>query len=85
MNKQYLLWCFVGYEVLGLFMKNWDQKDEFGHCTADEDFEDAQYVCEHLDIPLHTVNFVKEYWNDVFRYKNKLYAVLIPWLVAKFQ
>ncbi|XP_022300440.2 mitochondrial tRNA-specific 2-thiouridylase 1-like [Crassostrea virginica] len=55
-----------GYEVLGLFMKNWDEKDEKGHCTSDRDKEDAQFVCQHIGIPFHEVNFVKEYWNDVF-------------------
>lgn len=49
-------------------MKNWDIPDELGHCTADTDFEDAQKVCNKLDIPLTQVNFVKEYWNFVFRY-----------------
>ena len=59
---------FPGYEVTGVFMKNWDQANEKGECSADADWEDAQYVCNKLDIPLHHTNFVKEYWHDVFRY-----------------
>lgn len=55
-----------GHEVVGLFMKNWDIADETGRCTTDADREDAQFVCDHLKIPLMEVNFVKEYWNDVF-------------------
>ena len=48
-------------------MRNWDVLDETGVCTADKDCEDAAYVCQKLDIPFHQVNFVKDYWNDVFR------------------
>ena len=55
-----------GYEVVGLFMKNWDSANEKGECMADKDREDAQLVCDHIGIPLHEVNFVKEYWNEVF-------------------
>lgn len=57
-----------GYEVTGVFMRNWDERDEKGHCTGDADAEDAEWVCRKLDIPFHEVNFVKEYWNDVFMY-----------------
>ncbi|XP_064633032.1 mitochondrial tRNA-specific 2-thiouridylase 1-like [Lineus longissimus] len=55
-----------GFHVTGAFMRNWDTKDEFGECRADKDLEDAKLVCSHLHIPLHEVNFVKEYWNEVF-------------------
>ncbi|VDI60297.1 tRNA-specific 2-thiouridylase [Mytilus galloprovincialis] len=55
-----------GHEVIGLFMKNWDIADEKGKCSSDADREDAQYVCDRLQIPLQDVNFVKEYWNEVF-------------------
>lgn len=47
-------------------MKNWDGRDEIGYCTNDKDFEDAQLISNHLKIPLVQVNYVKEYWNDVF-------------------
>lgn len=57
-----------GYEVIGLFMKNWDEKNEEGICTATEDFEDVASVCSQLNIPYYTVNFVKKYWDNVFEY-----------------
>jgi len=57
-----------GYEVIGVFMKNWDDTDEFGHCTATEDFNDVRRVCDHIGIPYYTVNFEKEYYNRVFEY-----------------
>lgn len=47
-------------------MKNWDQVDEMGNCPGEADYEDAQWVCRKLGISLVQVNFVKEYWNDVF-------------------
>lgn len=56
----------AGFDVIGAFMKNWDQIDEMGNCPGEADWEDAQWVCRKLDIPLVQVNFVKEYWNDVF-------------------
>lgn len=52
---------------MGLFMKNWDIADETGKCMSDADRDDAKLVCDHLQIPLMEVNFVKEYWNEVFR------------------
>ena len=57
-----------GYDVIGIFMKNWDESDEFGYCTASEDYEDVRRVCEQIDIPYYTVNFEKEYWDRVFTY-----------------
>ncbi|UWE03103.1 tRNA 2-thiouridine(34) synthase MnmA [Laceyella sacchari] len=57
-----------GYEVIGLFMKNWDDTDEFGHCTATEDFEDVRRVCAQIGIPYYSVNFEKEYEQKVFQY-----------------
>lgn len=57
-----------GYKLIGIFMKNWDEKDEFGECTATKDSEDARKVCEVLDIPFYTVNFVSKYWDNVFSY-----------------
>jgi tRNA-specific 2-thiouridylase len=56
----------LGFQVTGVFMRNWDTKDEFGECQADKDLEDAKLICDHLDIPLHEVNFVKEYWTEIF-------------------
>lgn len=57
-----------GYEVIGIFMKNWDDTDEFGVCTADEDAEDVRRVCAQIGIPCYTVNFEKEYYEKVFQY-----------------
>lgn len=57
-----------GYDVIGVFMKNWDDTDEFGHCTAEADAEDVRKVCEQIGIPYYTVNFEKEYSDKVFEY-----------------
>lgn len=57
-----------GYDVVGLFMKNWDDTDETGYCTATEDYEDVAKVCEQIGIPYYSVNFEKEYWDRVFSY-----------------
>ena len=53
-----------GYEVIGLFMRNWEDQD--GACPAEIDEEDVAQVCHKLDIPFYTVNFTKEYWDLVF-------------------
>jgi tRNA-specific 2-thiouridylase len=55
-----------GYEVEGLFMKNWEEDDTEDYCSASTDIADAQAVCDQLSIPLHTINFAAEYWNRVF-------------------
>lgn len=57
-----------GYDVIGVFMKNWDDTDEFGVCTADVDFEDVRRVCDQIGIPYYTVNFEQEYQDKVFSY-----------------
>ncbi|WP_020415257.1 tRNA 2-thiouridine(34) synthase MnmA [Microbulbifer variabilis] len=57
-----------GYQVEGLFMKNWDEDDGTEYCTAKADLADAQAVCEKLGIKLHTANFAAEYWDHVFEY-----------------
>lgn len=57
-----------GYDVVGVFMKNWEEKDENGTCTAAEDWEDVQAVCDKIDIPYYSVNFAKEYYDRVFSY-----------------
>ncbi len=56
----------AGYQVEGLFMKNWEQDDTSTYCSAAKDLADAQAVCDQLDIPLHTVNFSEQYWQHVF-------------------
>ena len=55
-----------GYNVIGMFMKNWEEKDENGVCNASKEYEDVVRVCEQLEIPYYSVNFVKEYWDNVF-------------------
>ncbi|CAN9508290.1 unnamed protein product [Ophioblennius macclurei] len=55
-----------GYNVTGVFMKNWDLLDERGVCCSEKDCEDAYKVCQTLDVPFHQVSYVKEYWNEVF-------------------
>ncbi|WP_221795463.1 tRNA 2-thiouridine(34) synthase MnmA [Oceanobacter mangrovi] len=57
-----------GYQVEGLFMKNWDEDDGTEYCTAKEDLADAQAVCDKLGIKLHQANFAAEYWDNVFEY-----------------
>ena len=64
----------AGHAVEGLFMKNWEEDDEPGHCSAAEDLADARAVCERLGIPLHTVNFSAEYWDRVFEHFLREYA-----------
>jgi tRNA-specific 2-thiouridylase len=58
----------AGHAVTGLFMKNWEEDDTAGRCSAEEDLKQARAVCAVLDIPLKTVNFSAEYWDRVFRY-----------------
>lgn len=55
-----------GYHVEGMFMKNWEDDDDAEYCTAAQDFADAQAVCTKIGIPLHAVNFAKDYWDRVF-------------------
>jgi len=67
-----------GYEVIGLFMRNWDStinNDYLGNpnlneniCPQEQDYNDELEVCKKLDIPLHRIDFVKEYWDNVFTY-----------------
>src|SRR5574344_2319179 len=67
-----------GYEVIGLFMRNWDasvNNDILGNptlnnniCPQEQDYNDALEIYKKIDIPLHRVDFVKEYWDNVFTY-----------------
>lgn len=57
-----------GFQVSGLFMKNWNEDDGTEYCTAATDLMDAAAVCNKLDIELHTVNFAKDYWDNVFEH-----------------
>jgi tRNA-specific 2-thiouridylase len=63
-----LLLLEQGYQVEGLFMKNWEEDDGTEYCTAKEDFADAQSVSDTLGIKLHGANFAAEYWDNVFEH-----------------
>lgn len=55
-----------GMDIAGMFMKNWEEDDRFGECTAAEDAADARAVAESMGLSLHTRNFASEYWDNVF-------------------
>lgn len=57
-----------GYDVVGLFMKNWEEDDNEEYCSAASDLADAQAVCDKLGIKLLTINFAAEYWDNVFEH-----------------
>ena len=57
-----------GYQVEGLFMKNWEEDDGEEYCTAADDLADAQAVCDKLGMKLHKINFAAEYWDNVFEH-----------------
>ncbi len=57
-----------GYNVIGLYMLNWEETDERGACNADEEYSDVRRVCSALDIPYYSVNFAKQYQERVFSY-----------------
>lgn len=57
----------AGYDVVGLFMKNWSEEDN-SVCTATEDANDARRVCSQLDIPFYTIDFEDDYRKRVFSY-----------------
>ena len=57
-----------GYQVEGLFMKNWEEDDDTDHCTAAADLADAQAVADKLGMKLHKINFAAEYWDNVFEH-----------------
>ncbi|OED43468.1 tRNA 2-thiouridine(34) synthase MnmA [Endozoicomonas sp. (ex Bugula neritina AB1)] len=63
-----LLLIQQGYQVEGLFMKNWEEDDGTDYCTAMDDLADAQAVCDKLGIHLHKANFAAEYWDNVFEH-----------------
>ncbi|MBR4634747.1 MAG: tRNA 2-thiouridine(34) synthase MnmA [Clostridia bacterium] len=57
-----------GQDVVGVFMKNWDEQDENGCCTAEQDYSDARRIAEQIGIPFYSVSFTKEYYDRVFTY-----------------
>lgn len=62
-----------GYDVIGVFMKNWDEEKD-SECTAAQDYEDVRSVCNAIGIPYYSVNFEQEYWDRVFSYFLKEYS-----------
>jgi tRNA-specific 2-thiouridylase len=62
-----------GYDVVGLFMKNWDETDANGDCEASKDFDDVQKVCSQLGIPCYSIEFIEEYRNHVFSEFVRMY------------
>jgi tRNA-specific 2-thiouridylase len=63
-----------GYEVIGLFMKNWEDDDDSEYCSSRQDLIDAAAVADRIGIPLEAVNFAKEYKDRVFSYFLSEYA-----------
>ena len=63
-----------GYNVIGLYMVNWEEEGENGCCTAEADYEDVRRVCNKIGIPYYTVNFAKEYAERVFAHFLEEYA-----------
>ncbi len=57
-----------GYDVVGVFMNNWEEQDENGVCSAESDWRDVRDVCDLIGIPYYSVNFAQEYWDRVFSY-----------------
>jgi len=57
-----------GFEVIGLFMKNWEDDDDKDFCSSRQDLIDAVSVADTIDIPIEAVNFSKEYKDRVFSY-----------------
>lgn len=57
-----------GFVVEGCYMQNWVAEKDDPNCSAEQDMSDAKAVCDHLQIPFHSVNFSREYWDTVFQY-----------------
>jgi tRNA-specific 2-thiouridylase len=55
-----------GYKVIGLFMKNWEEFDEHGVCQSSKEYADVEKVCEKIGIPCYSIDFIKEYRENVF-------------------
>lgn len=58
----------MGYKTIGMFMKNWEEIDADGVCSAEEDYKDVIAVSEKLDIPYYSINLSEEYKENVFKY-----------------
>lgn len=58
----------AGYDVIGLFMRNWVEEDECGRCTADDDYYDVRRIADALKIDYYAEDFSKEYFDRVFKH-----------------
>ena len=63
-----------GHDVTGVFMNNWEEKDENGVCTSERDYSDVRAVCDLIGIPYYSVNFAREYKERVFSHFLSEYA-----------
>lgn len=67
-------------------MQNWDINEEIGQCTVEQDYRDAEQISKTIGVPLVRVNFVKEYWNDVFRFQSHtLFLYLFLFLIIEIR
>ncbi|AJC50601.1 tRNA 2-thiouridine(34) synthase MnmA [Coxiella endosymbiont of Amblyomma americanum] len=57
----------LGCKVFGLFMKNWEFDIADPVCTVEKDLSDAKAVAGYIGMPLYTINFSREYWDNVFQ------------------
>ena len=57
-----------GYDVIGLFMRNWVEEDECGRCTADDDYYDVRRIADAIGIDYYAEDFSKEYYDKVFKH-----------------
>ena len=64
-----------GYQVEGLFMKNWEEDSKY--CTSEQDYKDALQICNCLDIPLRSINFSKEIPQSLFRISLMILFLII--------
>ena len=55
-----------GFDVVGLYMSNWREQDDSGCCTGEDDWNDVKAICDKLDIPYYSVDFSRQYWQNVF-------------------
>lgn len=56
-----------GFDVVGLYMSNWKETDPNGCCTGEQDWTDVRYVCDKIGIPYYSVDFSKQYMDNVFK------------------